>query len=244
MEVRHVLRQEFEQWLETFLPLACPWCGRLLASGAAKTDLCRACLEGILAAGGNRCPRCSRPHATLSASHHHCEPCLRTPPAFEKVHLVGLYQGSLKQAIHTFKYRDDPALAASLGRMLADRLSEALDDFQPERIIPVPLHASRLRRRGYNQALELAKPVARILRVPLAAKLLERVRPTLPQQGLEARARQTNLHQAFALRTPLDNADVLLVDDVMTTGATARECSLALRRGGAGRIRIAVLGRA
>ena len=239
-----LLRRELEQWLDTFLPLACPWCGRLLKPGSEKTAVCHSCRQGIFTTGNACCPRCLRPHATLSANHHHCEICLRTPPAFEKVHVVGLYQSSLKQAIQTFKYRDDPAMAASLGRMLADSLVGALDDFVPARILPVPLHHGRLRQRGYNQALELAKPVARILGIPCTAGLLERVRPTLPQQGLDARARQSNLRKAFAMRTPLDGEDILLVDDVMTTGATVRECSLVLRRGGAGRIRVAVLGRA
>jgi len=244
MALLQLLRRDLGTCLDTLLPAACPWCGRLLKPGTDQTSICEACRRGIIDCGPACCPRCSQPHATLAVSPHYCEVCLRMPPPFEKVHTVGRYQNSLKKAIHTFKYRDDPALAASLSHLLMDSLKKVSEDFQPKRVIPVPLHPRRLRQRGYNQALELAKPVARQLEVLLDNRLLERIRPTLPQQDLDARARRSNLRNAFALTGGLHGEDLLLIDDVMTTGTTARECGLALKRGGAGRIRIAVLGRA
>jgi ComF family protein len=111
-------------------------------------------------------------------------------------------------------------------------------------VIPVPLHRARLRSRGYNQALQLARQIGRQLDVPVAADLLRRTRATAPQQGLTAAARHGNLRGAFAVHRPLGGQRVLLVDDVMTTGTTARECAAALRAAGAASVDVAVLGRA
>jgi predicted amidophosphoribosyltransferase len=90
--------------------------------------------------------------------------------------VVGKHAGKLKEAIHRFKYRDNPALNACMGQLMTSRLDTALDDFQPEMVIPVPSHPQRLRKRGYNQALELARPVAKHLQIPLAVNLLSRAK--------------------------------------------------------------------
>jgi ComF family protein len=238
------IQQELSRCIDLFLPAACPWCGVLLSTGKGHKDLCPACLENILSPGPACCPCCMQAHATLSASNHRCEACLRNPPPFDKVHVVGRHAGKLKEAIHRFKYRDNPALNASLGRLLTRHLDNTLADFRPDLVIPVPSHPQRLKRRGYNQALELARPVAQHLRVPLATGLLNRTRETTTQQGLPASQRQSNLHGAFTLAKIVSGLKILLVDDVMTTTTTARECSRALRDGGAMEIHVAVLGRA
>lgn len=238
------LQQELSRCIDLFLPAACPWCNSLLPAGKGHKDLCQPCLNGIWPLDPSCCPRCMQSHATLSTSGHHCEACLRKPPPFDKVHVVGKHAGKLKEAIHRFKYRDNPALNACMGQLMTSRLDTALDDFQPEMVIPVPSHPQRLRKRGYNQALELARPVAKHLQIPLAVNLLSRAKSTIAQQSLNAAQRQSNLHGAFTLSGKVNGKRILLVDDVMTTTATARECCHILRDGGAKEIHVAVLGRA
>jgi ComF family protein len=114
----------------------------------------------------------------------------------------------------------------------------------PELLIPVPLHYSRLRERTYNQALLLARVLGRRWRLQVLPRLLVRSRPTPQQQGLKAEVRRQNLKGAFALNQKLNGERVLLIDDVVTTGATVRECSRVLLEGGAGEVVVAVLARA
>jgi ComF family protein len=113
-------------------------------------------------------------------------------------------------------------------------------------VVPVPLHAARLRRRGFNQAWMLAMPVARRLRVPIAGTILRRIRPTTSQVALPERARRQNVRDAFAAvpRRPLDGLRVLLVDDVFTTGATVAECARVLCAARAGAVDVLTLARA
>jgi ComF family protein len=110
--------------------------------------------------------------------------------------------------------------------------------------VPVPLHPNRLRQRGYNQALEVARPIAQQLNVSIDTGLLQRIRKTPPQQGLSAIERRSNLRNAFDLTTTPSVRRILLVDDVMTTGETVRECCRTLRAGGVREVQVAVVGRA
>jgi ComF family protein len=150
----------------------------------------------------------------------------------------------LREAITAFKYSGRIDLDRPLGRLLAQRLRTAADPREFDLILPVPLHPQRLRERGYNQSLLLARVLSRQLQRPLAPRLLRRLRATPPQQGLNAALRQANLRQAFALSQPLRGEHLLLIDDVVTTTATARECSRVLLEGGAGAVTLAVLARA
>jgi ComF family protein len=113
-----------------------------------------------------------------------------------------------------------------------------------DRIVPVPLHPDRLRSRGYNQSLEVARPIARQMKIPLDTTLLQRIRKTPQQQGLSATERRSNLRNAFALTSRPSELRILLIDDVMTTGETVRECSRTLIAGGVGEVQVAVVGRA
>jgi ComF family protein len=160
------------------------------------------------------------------------------------VHALGPYQGALRAAIHRFKYRDGLILERPLGQLLAETVLAGCGGERPDLLIPVPLHPDRLRRRGYNQALQLARQVGRSCALPVVPAGLHRLRETPPQQGLDARVRRTNLCGAFRVATAVAGRRVLLVDDVMTTGATARECAAALRQAGAATVEVAVLGRA
>jgi ComF family protein len=160
------------------------------------------------------------------------------------VHVAGSYEGNVKDAIHRLKYRNQLTLAEPLGELLVKTVTASDNHFVPDRIIPVPLHIKRLRQRGFNQALEIARPIARRMKVPVDTTLLQRVRETPHQQGLSATERRSNLRDAFSVTTKVPASKILLVDDVMTTGETVRECSRTLKAGGAIELQVAVVGRA
>jgi competence protein ComFC len=150
---------------------------------------------------------------------------------------AGEYSGVLQECIHWLKYRDRPMLAAPLGQILAAharRNRAALAGLAFDAIVPAPLHAARLRVRGYNHAERLARVLGRELEIPVRTDLVRRVRATRPQVGLDGDARRNNLAGAFrANSAAVDGLALLVIDDVSTTGATFRECAKTLKKAGA-----------
>jgi len=242
------LRQRLGHWLRVdaarlLWPNRCLVCE---APGLEGLDLCAACFEDL---PWNRCacPRCALPlpvTAVLgSSSGQVCGDCLRRKaalgrrgrtPALDGVHASFVYAAPLDRLLPRFKFHRDFAA----GALLAQLMAECAGDWRrPDAVIPVPLHRARLRRRGYDQALELARPLARSLDLPLRDDLLERIHATAPQSELDAPARRRNLKRAFAAHKPdATLAHVVLVDDVMTTGATLHAAAEALRRAGIARV--------
>ncbi len=238
-----IARRALLSGIDMLLPPACLLCGQVMPPARDKVFLCRACLAGMLPPGPGHCPRCARPHPNADMRHL-CGPCLLRPAVFSTVYAARRYEGAARDAVHRLKFRDQLALAAPLGLLLNRTLGRRRDDFLPHCIVPVPLHPRRLRKRGYNQALEIARPVARRMQVPLNTGLLTRTRSTDPQQELPAAARRGNVRNAFALASSVEGMKILLIDDVMTTGETAWECCRTLQSGGAAQIRVAVFARA
>lgn len=197
--------------------------------GSHGRDLCAACRDA-LPWSRSACPRCAIPLPVTEL----CGECLQKPPRVNATHACFVYGFPLDRLVPRFKFHND--LAA--GRLLAELMAEGLAGLPvPDALIPVPLHASRLRKRGYDQALELAKPLARTLQIPLLADALLRTRATAPQSELHADARQRNLRGAFAIRAGVAlPRHVALVDDVMTTGATLEAAAKMLLRAGVERV--------
>lgn len=216
------------------LPPRCLVCGE---TGSAGRDLCAACRTD-LPWNHRACRRCALPLATTAAQ---CGACQQSPPPQASARAAFLYRPPLDRLLPRFKFHAD--LAA--GRLLAGLMTEAFADApRPQALVPVPLHASRLRERGYDQALELARPLARAFGLPLLAGALHRVRVTAAQSELDAEARRHNVRSAFsAVATGLPD-HVALVDDVMTTGATLAECARVLQRAGVARVDLWVAARA
>lgn len=144
------------------------------------------------------------------------------------------------QLIVRLKFQHQLSIARALGILLACRIRDTwyLNQALPDVIIPVPLHPFRLRERGFNQALEIARPVAKILKLALDRAGLERKYPTAPQSSLPAAQREQNIKNAFVVKGRYNGQYIALVDDVMTTGSTLRECSRILKREGASRVDI------
>jgi len=225
-----------QDWL---LPRLCPACGDPAGPGR---ELCPGC-EQDLPALLHACPCCAIPYESPDA-HGECGACQKQPLAFARTVALYHFAPPVDHFIRALKFHQQLGLAHLLGERLAQRLMG--ETSRPDLIIPVPLHGARLRERGYNQALEIARPVARTLGVPLDFLSLVRVRATAPQTGMTVAARRKNLRGAFALRndTAVLNRRVALVDDVMTTGSTVQAAAQCLRAAGAKEVDIWVIARA
>jgi len=234
------LKQSIGWLLDQLLPAACPLCHCTFPTDWRK-PFCSDCLAGFKPLPSARCSCCALPFQVVSGSSHLCGRCSVVFPPFNKVYCLGLYDLTLRKAIHQFKFNQ----RVGLDRPLACLLELAIDvNCQFDLIIPVPLHRQRLRQRSYNQSLLLAKELGRLRKLPVAANRLLKVRATLPQQGLSARERESNLRSAFLVPRRLAGERILLVDDVMTTGATLTATSKLLLKNGAKEVQVAVLGRA
>jgi ComF family protein len=201
---------------------------------------------------GNVCSVCGErvhgPYA-LSAGETRCPLCRRLQPPFVKAVAYGSYDGGLRELIHLLKYEQVRPAAAVLGRMLAEAVSGMESGSSPWVVVPVPLHARKLRQRGFNQSELIAqhavKVAARRGRLVLNPGVLQRRRETQSQIGLTRHQRRENLRGAFAVPRPEEIAgrEILLVDDVFTTGTTVSECARVLLRAGASKIFVATVAR-
>jgi ComF family protein len=211
----------------------------------AHRPFCAACWAALPLWSDVGCPGCARLFPGLPAGAR-CEECRRAPPPFEWLHAAGAYRDGLRAAIHALKFRGRVAVAAPLAALLAERGAALVGTAGPiDAVVPVPLHPARLAERGFNQAELLAAPCARAWERPLVTGALVRTRPTRPQTELDAAERSANVAGAFAVRRPaaLAGRRVLLIDDVLTTGATARAAARALREAGAAAVDVLVLAR-
>ena len=175
-----------------------------------------------------------------------CRHCRSGAYAFERVRSYGVYDGALGEVIRLFKYRGVMALEGFLAERLAETVREECELSEIDAIVPVPLHRSRERGRGFNQSAVLAGALGRRIGLPVREALLLRHRKTRPQTGLTFAQRRLNVRGAFAVRAgvTIDKLRILLVDDVYTTGATAHACARALRRAGARSVVVLTLARA
>lgn len=206
--------------------LRCLVCGE---AGADARDMCAAC-NAALPWQGPACLRCALP----LPHNGRCGSCLQRPPPLAQAHAVFDYAFPLDRLLPRLKFHGDLAAGRVLAQAMAARCAGLP---RPDAIVPVPLHRARLRRRGYDQARELAAPLAHALHLPLLDRTLQRRRTTSAQSLLDAAARQRNLRGAFEVAgEPTLPAHVVLVDDVMTTGATLHAAARTLLAAGVQRV--------
>lgn len=203
----------------------------VLCGAAESGEVCADCTAALQRVG-NACPRCA---AVLCAFDEPCGACLRHPPAFDAARCAFTYRFPLERLVARYKYGGDVAI----GKWLASQLANAvMNEPPPDLLVVPPLARERMHERGFNQALEIAKAVGRRLGLRVDAHVVRRARESAPQASLTRRERLANLRGAFRCDARLDGLDIAVVDDVMTTGATAEAMALALKAAGAARVRI------
>jgi ComF family protein len=197
-----------------------------LCRGAADEVLCGECSGDLPRLSPPRCPRCAleSPRGAL------CGRCLAQPPRYDATVAALAYEFPADTLVHALKFRGELALAPLLGNLLVPMIGSRK---RIDHVVPVPLSVRRLRERGYNQAVELARPLAAAVRAPLELALCERSRDTPPQIDLPWAERGRNVRGAFICSRSLIGASIAVVDDVMTTGATLDEIAGALKAAGA-----------
>jgi ComF family protein len=228
------VRRAYRAALDLVFPPRCAVCGR------PGVGLCSECAAGFPRLDGSVCPVCGRAQDTSGR----CERCARQTPAFSSVRSAFRYEGGVRKAIMAFKYNRRPALAEPLAEAMASALASPGVD--SALLCAVPLHPERRRERGYNQAALLASELGRRWGMPVAEDgALRRVRATPQQVALDYAERQLNVQGAFAAQPSLvGSRDIVLVDDVCTTGATLDACAQALLAQGARSVCAVTLARA
>ena len=237
--VNRMLGGRVNNWLQSgqawLLPAHCVLCGGV---GERGRDLCAAC-RADLPDSGPACRQCALPLPAAGL----CGRCQRRPRPFAAAAAAFHYRPPVDALVQRLKFGGDIRLARLLGELMSEVLLARAAPPAAEVLVPVPLHPSRLRQRGFNQALELARPLARRSGLPLDARSVERLRATAPQSDLPAKLRRRNVKGAFRVTPALAGRHVLLVDDVMTTGQTVSELAATLRRAGAASVTVWVCAR-
>lgn len=210
-----------------FLPYHCLLCRNL---STREQDLCLDC-HSELPAITHACPRCAR---VMTTNNLPCGSCIGKQPPFSFTHALYLYQEPISNLILNLKFQHTLVNARLLGELLAEEIHNNwyLKKPLPEVIIPVPLHPTRLKERGFNQALEIARPIARRLHLPIDYTSCVRSQPTLPQATLHPKERKRNIKNAFQIVKPCSYQHIVLIDDVITTGHTIRELAITFKKAG------------
>jgi len=234
------LMKFLSQLIDIIYPPRCHICGRFVSADedrATSHHLCDDCLADLTPITHPICTVCGLPFSTPKGQDHLCENCLRKRPWYDSVRAPYLYSGPLVEAIQRFKYGSETRLVSSLGTLLSSFAKELVPN--PPKAgfltVPVPLHMRRLRERGFNQSLLLAKVVAADLGTQLDYLSLIRKKYTRAQTGLRKDERRKNVKDAFSVIYPemMKGRKILLVDDVFTTGHTLNECARTLKKSGA-----------
>ena len=231
VRIESVVSRIAKSTLDLVFPMHCLGCHQ---EGAV---ICFECVKRLKRLERPYCDKCAQPNSGPV-----CAWCLERPLAVETIRAVFLFEGPVREAVHRLKYRGQRAAAPQLGGLMAQTV--AGDVRSVDLATPVPLHPSRLRERGYNQSLLLAKELGKVLGLPVQDGLLSKVKNSPPQVGTRSREdRQSNVSDSFECRRPVEGLTVLLIDDVATTGSTLSECAATLKAAGAKSVRGLVLAR-
>ena len=220
----------------------CPACAAVYVIRERDEGMfCPACIAVLARREKGYCSGCGEPSAWPELPLAPCLRCLGNPPPWNAFFFHGLHQGLLQHLLLKLKFHGQVVLAHPLGRLLARH--PGLAGLEADCVVPVPLHTGRLARRGYNQALELARPLAAKLGIACKPELLERIRATVPQTGASLAVRTRNTWGAFSGSPGVRGKRILLLDDIVTTGSTLRAAAAALLEAGAAGISVAAVSR-
>lgn len=225
---------------DCILPAVCILCGCATKNTFNKPfNICNLCRYNLPILP-HSCQQCAQFLRFAPQHELKCGTCLSQPPDFDLTHALFPYQPPISHLITQLKFQHQLSHAQALGELMRERIQTQwyLHQPLPDLIIPVPLHPQRLRQRGFNQAIEIARPIAKVLGLPIDYHSVKRVKNTLAQSGLPAEDRKHNIAQAFTVSRDYTGINVAVIDDVITTGHTIMECCRMIKRNGAAAIHV------
>lgn len=230
-----MLGKKIGQWLiECIYPPCCPFCDQVLQKKERAYGLCRGCQKELVYITNNFCAKCGKRIA--SGQEELCMDCVRQKHMYDQARSVFSYQGRTREALYRFKKKNRREYAEYFGTEICRMRRRWILSLQVDLLIPVPMHPSNVRMRGYNQAQLLAEVMGRELDLPVSCQILQKTGRTQEQKELDRKQRRKNLEHAFAVpaenRNVLQGKNILLVDDIYTTGATADAAAKVLKQAG------------
>jgi len=231
------------KWLKNtqarLFPYFCSLCGDKAQAHVAICKECHKQLNYLI----NRCQQCALP-LPESTEINICGQCQNQPPYFDQSFSLYNYDTPVKQLISGLKFQKKLNLARLFGTLLGEAIQQTNRHDLPNCIAPVPLSNKRMKNRGYNQSIEIARPVSKLLSIPLSCNLFKRVRHSPPQSSLNLKSRQKNVCNAFTINEKRLPKHIAIIDDVMTTGATSNELARILKKEGVEKVEIWSIARA
>lgn len=234
-----------ESIVNTVFPRSCVACGLSRKNGGDY--LCGLCRNDIFVIDDPLCETCGTPadiDYDYPAEGFECGWCRKGGFRFDRARSLGLYDSVLKELIHFYKYRNQPGAISEIEPLLQNYFETCREEYQGYSVTSVPLHVKKLKERGFDQSFVLAHKIAEILDLPLLVRPVKRVRETFPQARKNRAERFQNVRNAFEVVSPIPDKNILLVDDVFTTGSTVNEVTRVLKKSKAGRVQVFTLARA
>ena len=239
---------EFAQrLLSNLFPSRCILCNQTV-SRPAVNDAVELCADCYNAQPFNItcCSHCALPLAEGTSDKVLCGRCIQKLPDYDYAHSLFRYEDDIIGLVHQLKFSEKITYARSIGEMFLSAVNSEVtfNGESPDCLLPVPLHSSRLRKRGFNQSIEIARVLSKKKDIPIEHKAVVRMRSTPPQTGLNAKQRSKNVKGAFTLVNKIQGKHVLIIDDVVTTGSTVNELAKLLKRSGVERVGVLSIARA
>ena len=228
MDYKKVLREA----VNAVLPPACPMCGKPAPfAGGSRGDICPDCMRKVSYVSEPVCLKCGKPVENDEVEY--CSDCSRKEHVYDQACAVYEYSKCIKDSIYRFKYHNKREYAGIYAKQIADKCGSMIHAWAPDALIPVPIHSSRLKERGFNQAELIAGELEQLIGIPMDCEALVRVVKTVPMKELDNAHRVKNLQNAFqAGEKVVRYSKVLIVDDIYTTGATFDACAAVLKHAG------------
>lgn len=236
-----------QKLLSSLFPSRCILCQQTVAGQAVNEhiEVCPDCLRA-LPYNNCCCMRCALPLAEEIGANILCGRCIKKMPAFDYSHSLFRYEDDIIKLIHQLKFAEKITYARSIGEMLLTKLQAEIQTTKeaPECLLPVPLHKTRLRQRGFNQSIEIARVLAKKLEIPIVHDVVIRQRSTESQTRLNVKQRKKNIKGAFSVVRKINYKHVLIIDDVVTTGSTVNELAKVLKQNKVKRVGVLSIARA
>ncbi len=228
--------------INLLFPPYCPICGKSILDEDGA-GFCKDCISLMIPINEPCCPGCSTPYPSASFGHF-CQECSERERYYDLGRSLFIYHGKIKEAVHLFKYGGRRSLINSFEELIPRKIPAPLGKY--DLVIPVPLHIRKLRKRGFNQSLLIARTVGKLWDIEVDPFILKKIKDTPPQTELSYDERVINVKGAFSVNNPerILKKNILIVDDVFTTGSTIRECARELKRSGAKRVDFFTVARA